>query len=114
MAVHAFSFHLTPNIGRDEWHIIAFAGHMGLTAYTPEKSLSPMFGVLMIAFNINVSAIEEVDITSRTLRQFCRDMAIIFGSHMVASFLMPPRSISPSVSRITFGIPFTTVAIGIT
>jgi hypothetical protein len=80
---------------------------MGLTAHTPEKSLLPIIMEGIILSDIRISAIGEVGVTCRTLRQISSNIAMIFGSHMIASLLMPPGSIFPTMSCVTFRIPFT-------
>jgi hypothetical protein len=102
-------FDLTPSIGRDEGHVIALAYDMGLTPHTPEKSLLPIIDEGIISFDIHISAIGEVGVTCQTLRQINSDIAMIFRRHMIASLLMPPGGIFPTVSRVTFTVPFTTV-----
>jgi hypothetical protein len=80
---------------------------MGLTAHTPEKSLLPIIGKGIVTFDIHISAIEEGGFMCQMLRQMDSNIAIIICSHMITSLLMPPRSIFPTVSCVTFRIPFT-------
>jgi hypothetical protein len=100
-------FDLTLSIGRDKWHVIALAYDMGLTTHTPEKYLLPIIDE-GITFDIHMSAIGEMGFTCQTLRQIDSNIAIIFCSHMVISCLMPLTSIFPTVSCVSFRIPFTT------
>jgi hypothetical protein len=107
VAFDTLLLHLTPSIGRDKWHFIALTYDMSFTIHTPEKSLLPMVCKCRIKFDLHISAIEEVGIARRALMQMYSNIANIFISYLITSLLMPPGSISPTMSCITFRLPST-------
>ncbi len=81
MAFDTLLLHLMPSVGRDEWNFFALTYDMSFTTHTSEKSLLPMVCKCRIKFDMHISAIEEVGITSSHLTQGGEEFVGTIGMH---------------------------------